>query len=576
MCGISGIIGDIKNKDKFVFLSKKFLKRRGPDNFSYKFNIDKRSLICHSRLSLIDINSRSNQPFLSKCGNYLLTYNGELYNYKDIRYELIKCGFKFDTNSDTEVFLYGLIYFGIEKFLSEKVEGMFAFAMHDLSKNILWLARDIHGQKPLCYSIDQSKFLFASDSRIISNYLNYKNINLDSINGFLCYGYIPSKNGFYKNIFDLFPGYIYKYDINSKGLDQFSFKEKNSYFLNTQYDSYKDFKEKLIFSVSDVFEADVDVGIFLSSGLDSSLIALISKYILKKDPICFSIGSGLKKDEADDIRKFCKENSLRSFLFNIEPKRLAEEYLKYPDIYDRPMSDTSCALISFLSNRASKYTRCVLSGDGADELFWGYPRYKKYFLLDKFNQIIFSNYLVNKFTIGTKLWKLIYKGPVEGFYRISNVSNGILSFNDSYRSWEQIVDGDLYEYLPQNCLVKSDRASMFSSLEIRSPFLSKGMSNCSRNMNIKTKFNISKNKLFHRNFFEELSGKKYEINSKRGFSASTDTIYKFFPKEYISNVNRSVEFLGENGYESRLINKLIKNKIIEWRLFSLGLYLNKI
>ena len=144
MCGISGIIGEIKNKDEFILLSKDFLKRRGPDNFSFNLDIKRSSLICHSRLSLIDINSRSNQPFISKCGNYLISYNGELYNYKEIRNELMEYGFKFKTTSDTEVFLYGLIHFGVEKFLSEKVEGMFAFAMHDLNKNILWMARDIY------------------------------------------------------------------------------------------------------------------------------------------------------------------------------------------------------------------------------------------------------------------------------------------------------------------------------------------------------------------------------------------------------------------------------------------------
>ena len=576
MCGISGIIGEIKNKDEFILLSKDFLKRRGPDNFSFNLDIKRSSLICHSRLSLIDINSRSNQPFISKCGNYLISYNGELYNYKEIRNELMEYGFKFKTTSDTEVFLYGLIHFGVEKFLSEKVEGMFAFAMHDLNKNILWMARDIYGQKPLSYFIDQSKFLFASDSRILSNYLNKKEIELESINGFLCYGYIPSNSGFYKNIFDLFPGHIYKYDVNTKNLYNFSFNKKADNSSNKQCDSYKDFKEKLILSVKEVFEADVEVGILLSSGLDSSLIALISKYIINKDPVCYSLGSGLKKNEDEDVRKFCKKNSLKSLLFNIKPEQITEEYLKYPEIYDRPMSDTSSALISFLSKKISKYTRCVLSGDGADELFWGYPRYKKYFLFDKLNHLTFSKDFINKFVVGKKLWKLFYKNPVEGYFRISNASNGKLIFNNSYTNWTKIVDGDLYEYLPQNCLVKSDRASMFSSIEIRSPFLSKEMSICSKNIDFKTKYNISKNKLFHRKFYQEITGKEYKINSKRGFSANTNSIKEVLSNDYIINLEKSVQFLAESGYDHSLINQLIKNKQIQWRLFSLGLYLNSI
>ena len=221
MCGISGISGEIINKERFILLSKDFLNNRGPDNFSYNYLTEYESLICHSRLSLIDIKSRSNQPFFSNCGNYVLTYNGELYNYKDLKDELINNGFIFETSSDTEVFLYGLIHFGIETFLSEKVEGMFAFAFYDLRNKNLWLSRDNYGQKPLSYYIDNSKFLFASDSRIISNYLNTNNINIEAVKGFLCLGYIPSNDGFYKNIFDIYPGYIYKYEIELKRLKSF-------------------------------------------------------------------------------------------------------------------------------------------------------------------------------------------------------------------------------------------------------------------------------------------------------------------------------------------------------------------
>ena len=278
-----------------------------------------------------------------------------------------------------------------------------------------------------------------------------------------------------------------------------------------------DFKEKLIYSVRDVYEADVDVGIFLSSGLDSSLIALISKFYLNKNPYCFSIGSGLKKDESDDIKQFCEKNSFKSLIFDIDAHQAAEEYIKYPEIYDRPMSDTSCALVSFLSKKAKKLTRCVISGDGADELFWGYPIYQKYIILNKLNKLLISKNYLNNFAKGSYLWKLLYTNPKDGYFRKSNATNGALEYSKYNWDCEISFEGDIYEYLPQNCLVKSDRASMFSSLEIRAPFLSKKMSTCSSNMNYQTKYLISKNKLFHRKLYKELSGQEYKINSKKRF-----------------------------------------------------------
>ncbi len=576
MCGISGITGKIFNKERFILYSKKFLKNRGPDNFSFVNKIESKSLICHSRLSLIDIKKRSNQPFFSKCGNYVLTYNGELYNYRDLRNELIDYGFIFKTESDTEVFLYGLIHFGIEKFLSEKVEGMYAFAFYDLRNNNLWLSRDPYGQKPLSYFVDNSKFIFASDSRIISNYLNKNDINIHSIEGFLCFGFVPSNDGFYKDIFDIFPGFIYKYEMNYKKLKKFPVRKKDVNFLYGNENCYLDFKEKLINSVRDVYEADVDVGIFLSSGLDSSVIALISKYILNKDPFCFSIGSGLKKDENVDIKRFCKKNSLNSLIYSIDPYQAAEEFIKYPEIYDRPMSDTSCALISFLSKKVKNETRCVISGDGADELFWGYPRYKKYILLNKLNKFIICKNFLNHFAKGSYFWKILYENSIEGYFRISNATNGIVKYNKAHWNCNRVFEGDIYEYLPQNCLVKSDRASMFSSLEIRAPFLSKKMSTCSDEMNFETKSLISKNKLFHRKLYKELSGQEYEIKSKRGFSLNKSDIKKVLSTEFELNINRSIQFLSENGYEYSLMRKISKKKSINWRLFSLGLYLNQV
>ena len=367
-----------------------------------------------------------------------------------------------------------------------------------------------------------------------------------------------------------------EYDPSIKKTIFYSYKKEVQKKIISKDYSYKEFKNNLIESVKEVHIADVDVGIFLSSGLDSSLIALISKKILNKDPLCFSIGYGLKNDEGKDIEIFCKENNLRSNIFKISNIEAGKEFINYPEIYDRPMSDTSCALISFLSKKCYPQTRCVISGDGADELFWGYQRYLKYINFEKFSKNIQKKIFIEKFLIGKKIWKLFYENEIDAYFRFSNSTNGLIEYNSASWTSNHIVEGDIFEYLPQNCLVKSDRASMYSSLEIRSPFLSRKLYECNLNMSLKTKKIISKNKLFHRKFYQELTGKKYHSKEKKGFSFKNTDIGIIFPNIFKKSIKLSTIFLKINGYEDHIINKLTENNIVRWRLFCLGLYLEKI
>ena len=573
MCGISGISGNLVNEEKFIFLSKSFLKRRGPNNFSIKKINNPSSLICHSRLSIIDLNERSNQPIKSRCGNYLLTYNGELYNFREIKRELINKGISFYTESDSEVFLLGLIHYGVKEFLFNKAEGMFAFALHDLDKNEIWLSRDNFGQKPLSFYFDDTKFLYASDSRIISKYLDINQVNLSSINGFLCLGYIPSANSFYNKITDAIPGAIYCYKNYSNSLKIYKKNQSKKKFFNNIDNSYYEFRDKLIESVEAVNEADVDVGIFLSSGLDSSLIALISKKILKKDPLCFSIGYGVRLEEGNDIKEFCKQNQLNLKIFGISKKEASKEFINYPKIYDRPMSDTSCALMSYLSKRASRFTKCVISGDGADELFWGYPIYRKYIKFNNINNFIPFKGILSELTIGSKLWKLLHTNNIESYFRYSSCCNGILTYNQA--NWESDinVEGDIFEYLPQNCLVKTDRASMHFGLEVRSPFLQPKMESCAKKISIKNKYLICKQKMFHRKMYRELSGNDYYLKKKKGFSFDRSFLEQEFKEKFNRSINISKKFLLNNGYDHKIIRRISENKLVKWRFFSLGLYL---
>ena len=277
MCGIAGLI-NLKNIEKKIssdlnleikFIDSK-LSHRGDEKFDIKY-LPNNNFFYHNRLSIIDLNNRSKQPLSDITKKYFITFNGEIYNYKDIREQLIHNGIKFKTESDTEVLLNSYIYWG-EKFI-QKINGMFSFAIYDSIKNKYYVFRDRFGIKPLYYSIINDQLKFASESQA----LTFKNNSLDqdAINAYLLGMFVPGKLSFFKDVYKLLPGNYLKIETQKVSIHEY-YNLENTINESSEIINFEKTDSLLKKTISEHLNSDVKVLNYLSAGLDSSLIAKYS------------------------------------------------------------------------------------------------------------------------------------------------------------------------------------------------------------------------------------------------------------------------------------------------------------
>ena len=379
MCGISGFIS--KKKIDLINIKKTLLlmRNRGPDNQSFYVDNYKNLFfgLLHARLSILDVEKRSNQPFEDE--PYKLIYNGEIYNYLEIKKELIKKNYKFKTQSDTEVLLKSYIEYG-EKCVNY-FDGMWSFCIWDSNKKKMFLSRDIFGEKPLYYIKNNNSFIFGSEIKFIKSLLNEQlALNKIKINDFLFNGYksLNKKNDtFYKKIISLEPG-------NNLVIDQ-NFRQKKYKFWRPQKKNnfYKDYneivestREILIKTVKSRMQSDVPLAFCLSGGVDSSGLVSIAKKILNKKVYCFSlIDTDQRYNEFKNIEKI--QNDLKIKVDFIKFGNFKKDFLNKTksliDYHDRLISTISYYIQSYLYNVMSrKNFKVSISGTGADEIFTGY------------------------------------------------------------------------------------------------------------------------------------------------------------------------------------------------------------
>ena len=384
MCGIVGVISNknIRNCD-WPHKMIKSLKHRGPD--SDGCYIDKNIFLGHVRLSILDLSSLGSQPMHYE--NLVLVYNGEIYNYLELKEKLI--GVKFNGNSDTEVLIKYCYHFGVERFLNDS-NGMFAFALFDKSSNKLFLCRDRAGEKPLYYGWTKNKFgssfIFSSELKSFNYHPEFeKIIDHDSLSNFFKYNYIGGSKSIFSGINKVSPGSYIKIDFTNQNTEikkYFSYQKLNCEddlrFVDYDF-SKQNLKKALINAVNIQYESsDVGVGCFLSGGIDSSLItSLLQSNKRSKNSIkTFSIGFN---DSTYDEAKYAKE--IASFLktdhheLYLDKNDLIDIIPKLSHVYDEPFSDSSQIPTMLVSKFAREYVPVVLSGDAGDELFGGYTRY---------------------------------------------------------------------------------------------------------------------------------------------------------------------------------------------------------
>ena len=551
MCGISGIV-DFKNQlgekklGNILENFNKTLNHRGPDD-SGKW-IENNIGFSHTRLSILDLSQNGHQPMISKNKQTIITYNGEIYNFKELYFELSDKNLK--SNSDTEVLLEYYNEFGIDK-LIEKVNGMYAFSIYDKKKNQIIISRDKVGKKPLYYYFDSEFLIWGSEIKIFKNSPISKKLklNFNALDNFFKVGYIPNPLSIFKEIIKIQPGETLVIDL--KLIKKTS---KRNFFIKKENQLIENSIEKTIEDAVKIRTiSDVPYGVFLSSGIDSTLVAAILKK-QKNNVSSFSIGIKDNKlvDESSDSKKIAKSLGLNHNELIINENDLIDYFPKLAKVYGEPFADTSQIPTLILSEFSKKKITVALSGDGGDEIFCGYNRYLYALKYEKILRAIFK--LNNSINI-IKYLKNLFKIP--GFklgnklFLKLNTLNNTTSFNDLYSKLvmmdnketdifnknsqtyypyylkeENSFDGDtlfnmqnkdIQNYLPDDILTKVDRASMENSLEVRCPLLDYRLSGTIfLEKNSKIKKNQTKIKL--RNILKKHIDLNLISKEKKGFA----------------------------------------------------------
>lgn len=492
MCGFVGFCDDSKNKKKIIRDMADIIKHRGPDSDGYY--VDNNIALGFRRLSIIDLDKGS-QPIFNEDKDKVIVFNGEIYNYKEIREELKSKGHKFSTNTDTEVILHG--YEEYKEDILNKLRGMFAFVIYDIKEKSLFGARDFYGIKPFYYYYDNENFLFGSEIKSFLGNPNFKKeLNKDMLSQYLTFQCSIGEDTFFKNTYKLLPGHYFIY--KDKEL-----KVKKYYEVKLEPNDDKSLDE-WVSGIREVIDnsvlahkvSDVEVGSFLSSGVDSSLIAKLSSV-----DKTFTVGYDNKKYSEID---YAKEFSDKINVSNVSKKISKEEYFKeFSNVQyymDEPLADASAVMLYFLSKTASKHVKVCLSGEGADEIFGGYNIYHEPYSVSWYNKI---PYFIRK-CIGILVYpfrnytgfNFLYRRSkkIEDRYignafifepndakKIVNFNYGNKTYKDFTKSYyDKVSDLDVVtkmQYIDFNfwliydILLKADKMSMANSLEVRVPYL---------------------------------------------------------------------------------------------------------
>lgn len=483
MCGITGYI-DLKNpiEASIIQLMTDTLAHRGPDGEGIYINEEQTVALGHRRLSFLDLSEAGKQPMLSIDEEVVISFNGEIYNFLELKDQLSNYNFK--SSTDTEVLIAAYQKWGMD--MVNKLEGMFAFALYDRAINKIFLVRDNFGIKPLYYTIQNERLLFASELKaIIHSNVVQREIDFSSFADYFVYRYIPSPKTIWKNIYKLPPAHFAEInclDLSIKLTEYWTIKSDTL----KQKDASEVVGEFLKQSVEKQSFADVSIGSFLSGGYDSSALVLWMKE-LKKNPQTFSIGfSSWEKSEDHYASIVAKHLNVpnQSIVADDESLNLVD---KMYQVYDEPIADISIVPTYLVSNLACQKVKAVVSGEGADELFGGYTWQHDFYQINypdstfgKLKEKIFKtdtvDYYANAMAMGgfdrNELKKML--NPALHQY----ISNDVHWFyRKHYR--KELSPIKSIQYLDMKCfmgelvLTKVDRASMANSLEVRVPFLNK-------------------------------------------------------------------------------------------------------
>lgn len=572
MCGISGIINlnsnfsYLHNKNNIVFMTNA-LNHRGPDSKNFWISECKKIFLGHNRLSIQDLSDKANQPMESATSRYVVVYNGEIYNHKELRIRIDnhkKIIWK--SSSDTESMINYIEIFGFDDFF-KKARGMFAFALFDKKENKIFLVRDRFGEKPLYYGYFDDQLVFSSELKSFMKIYSNLELNLSSIKCFLQLSYIPAPQTIFKKIHKLNQASILEINLNNKICNhkiskwwsvENEIKESKKKLIFDQDKALVEFEKKLFSVVKEQLISDVPVGCFLSGGIDSTVIAHTMSHLSKSKIETFSIGfNNFDYDESLISKKTSKNLNANHNELIIESKDCLQVIENISEYYDEPFADSSQIPTILLSNFAKKKVTVVLTGDGGDEVFAGYNRYfliekiwnivskfpytsRKYLcsILDLFPNSVLKKLIVyfagEKTLLEEKIKKTLLaikrSKNIDDFYKnILTVMNSELLINDciffnsidenyNFSKKEQMMINDYKNYLSDDILCKVDRASMASSLETRIPFLDIDIFKFAWTLPMEMKILNYSQKIFLKNYLKKVFPDYSIDQAKRGFS----------------------------------------------------------
>ena len=564
MCGICGVIDKGQLSRETGMSMVQAMLHRGPDHQEVKVYPEHECMLGHARLSIIDLSAAANQPL--EYNQYAIVFNGEVYNFREIRQELVAKGHQFQLDSDTEVILHAFAEWGKE--CVKRFVGMFAYAILDKEKNTLTLARDRAGIKPLYYYEKDGAFMFGSELKVLYPYPKFKkSIRKDAVGMYFKYGYVPAPYSIFEDTWKLMPGHVLEYDIAKREKTITKYWDVMDYYKRPRLTvDYEDAKKELEQILSSAFNyrmvADVPVGVFLSGGYDSALLTTLLQKDRTEKLKTFTIGFEDENwNEAPAVRELAERLGTDHTEYMCTQEDCKAIIPELPFYYDEPFADNSAVPTILVSRLGRKQVKVALSADGGDETFAGYNRYGGLYGVQKILRLMagvksrglsnlgcrIGNVLTPKYSFlhekGEAFSKLL---AVEPQYRVALTaeSGSFSTLSESVyreicavdypqpmflldeREYDDPISVatamDYVNYMPDDILVKVDRATMSVSLEGRDPLLDHRIIEYAAQLPVSYKFDNGNKKRIYKDILYQYVPKEMMERPKSGFMMPVD------------------------------------------------------
>lgn len=581
MCGFTGFVGALDNRGEVLVNMMNTIIHRGPDSEG-KY-IDDDAALGFRRLSIIDLSAVGDQPLYNEDKSMVLVFNGEIYNYQELREELIDAGHSFTSNTDSETLIHGFEQWG-EK-LVDRLRGMYAFAIWDINKKKLFAARDIFGIKPLYYAQMNGTLLFGSEIKSFMEHPGFDKVfNEDALGNYLSFQFVPGNETFFKGVFCLQPGHYFFYEKEELKITRYF----EPHFTGNCKKSFKEVVDDIEAVMKESVKmhkiSDVEVASYLSSGVDSSYLTYLGQ-VDRTFTVGFDEG---KYSEIQDAREFAASINMKNDAKVITPDEYWDKLSDIQYYMDEPVADPAAIALYFLSEEAAKKVKVVLSGEGSDELFGGYNIYCEPMEHTGFNKIpmplrrllgkfaeyclprgmkgrgflmrhgktLEERYFANATNIFTEreAGKILKKGCRPGIQEITKPLYDRVRGKDPVTKMQYV---DLHLWLVHDILMKGDKMGMANSLEVRVPFLDKEVLKLAETLPLNYKVRAPKTKVALRGAAEKVIRSKTAKKKKLGFPIPIrvwlreDKYYKRVKDMFTSDA-------AEQFFNTKLLVKLLE------------------